>query len=445
MSAASAAKSLLDTAQYSGRFVLAYRWVACAVGMLSLCWSIFFAFHGDYLLSASQAGVAAVAALSVALANRGQLATALLITQAAFLFFILALCLVFDVPSADVPRVSHIFLLVLAMVGYLNFKRQPSRMQMGLLIASVASFVIIASSNVTLPFTLPIPDDIRLYGAWLNAGFATLMLVACVYIFQLELERSDRHEVELKSALWNRQFELFYQPQVNRDGVLIGAETLIRWKHPSCGYVSPGEFIPQAEDAGLMSEIGQWVLETALQTLQEWRNDPRRRHLTLSVNVSASQFLDEDFEQVVVQLLDRYPIDPTLLKLEITESVMVTNTDLVAAKMQILRGIGIGLALDDFGTGYSSLAYIRGLPLTELKIDRSFVKDVTESGRSAALARSIVQLGRDLDLTVLAEGVETPEQFAFLRDCGCQEFQGFYFGRPVPLQDFEATGDRQAA
>ncbi len=445
MAEANAAKLKRDNAQYSGRFVLAYKWVALAVFGLSLFWGGFFTLQGHVFLAACEFLLAGIALLGWGLARGGRLATALLLTQLAFLVFVGSLCLVFDIPSAAAPRVSHIFFLVLALLGYLNFKRQHSRAQLALVGLSIVAFVVFASTTYSLPFARPIPDSVRLYGSWMNAAMATAMLIACVHALQVELERPDRKGQELKAALWNRQFELFYQPQVDRSGGIIGAETLLRWKHPRRGYVSPGEFIPQAEEAGVMGLIGQWVLENACRTLADWSRDPELARMTLSVNVSASQFLDENFEQLVMRMIERFEIDPALMKLEITESVMVDNIDLVAAKMQILRGIGLGMALDDFGTGYSSLGYIRRLPLTQLKIDRSFVQEVTENERSASLARSIIQLGRDLDLAVLAEGVETPEQFAVLRDGGCEEFQGFYFGRPMPLADFEQRLTRKAA
>ncbi len=440
-------KSRMDDrrAQYSARFVIAYKIAALVIAVLSLAWAVLFAVTGNPYLALSQVMVTLFCGIAWLLAYRGQLANALLLTQVAFLFSISLLCLVFDVPSAEVPRVSHIFLLVLALLGYLNFKRQPSALQLVLIGLCVAGFIALSSSSYAVPFAMPIGDDIRLVGAWINAGTATLLLVGGVYVFQFELERTDRRADELKAALWKRQFELFYQPQVDRSGRVVGAEALLRWKHPSRGYVSPAEFIPLAEEAGLMDEIGSWVLETSCRTLVDWSRHSELRNLTLSANVSASQFLNEDFEQTLIHLVDTFEIDPKLLKLEITESVMVSNTDLVAAKMQILRGVGIGLALDDFGTGYSSLGYLRRLPLSELKIDRSFVQDITENDRSASLARSIIQIGRDLGMTVLAEGVETGAQFAFLRDSGCDAFQGYHFGRPVPLAEFEARLLRQAA
>ncbi len=432
-------------AQYSRRFTLAYQWGALVVVALSVFWSLFFWTQDQRLLVFSQIVLAGVALASWALARNGQLTTAIVLTQVVFLCFIAELCLLFDVPSADVPRVSHIFLLPLALFGYLHFKYRPSWGQMALIVLCLAGFVVLASTNFSLPSTNSIGDDVRLYGAVLNALVATLILAWGAYAFQMQVEQPARASQELKSALWNRQFELFYQPQVDRSGRVTGAEALLRWKHPIRGYVPPGEFIPLAEDAGLMRDIGHFVLEAACRTLVQWRSNPDLADLSLSVNVSASQFLDEDFEQSILQLINTFAVDPTLLKLEITESVMVSNTDLVAAKMQILRAIGLGMALDDFGTGYSSLGYLRRLPLTQLKIDRSFVQDVIENERSASLARSIIQLGRDLDLAVLAEGVETAEQFALLRDGGCDEFQGYYFGRPVPLAAFEDILVRKAA
>jgi len=431
--------------QYSRRFALAYQWGALAIAGLSLFWSLFFLTQDHALLVFSQLVLAGVSFASWALARNGKLTMAILLTQVVFLSFIAELCLLFDVPSADVPRVSHIFLLPLALLGYLHFKHRPSRMQLVLIGLSLGGFVLLASTSFALPYAKPIGDEIRVYGAVLNSVVATLILAGCVFAFQMQVERPGRAGQELKSALWNRQFELFYQPQVDRSGRIIGAEALLRWKHPIRGYVSPGEFIPLAEDAGLMREIGHWVLEAACQTLVRWRSDTDLAQLALSVNVSASQFLDEDFEQSVLHVIDTFSIDPALLKLEVTESVMVTNTELVAAKMQILRGIGVGMALDDVVTVYSSLGYLRRLPLTQLKIDRSFVQEVTENERSASLARSIIQLGRDLDLSVLAEGVETAEQFVFLREGGCEEFQGFYFGRPMPLAAFEDVLVRKVA
>lgn len=425
--------------KFSTRFVGTYRWVASLIGLLTLWWAVIFFGTGHAALAGLLVALAVFSLFNVARLRRRQVSSDMLGTQAVYLAAILIICLFFDIPTAAVPRGTHVFALVIAMMGYLNLKRQRSLLQIGLIGASLATFVVMSSSNVALPWAMPVPDNLRGVVTWVDMVAVTVLFVGYMRVLRLDFERSVRQVQPLRDALWQRQFELFYQPQVDGSGTLLGAEALIRWRHPSRGYVSPAEFIPLAEKAGLMSEIGRFVLEEACQSLMQWARTPHLRQLTLSVNVSASQFLDADFETVVVEMLGRYGIDPTRLKLEITESVMVHNIAAVAGKMQALRALGIGLALDDFGTGYSSLASLRGLPLTQLKIDRSFVQDITVNERSATLARGIVQLGRDLNLTVLAEGVETKEQFAFLKACGCDEFQGYHFGRPVPLAEFTAV------
>ncbi|MBN9333819.1 MAG: EAL domain-containing protein [Devosia sp.] len=220
---------------------------------------------------------------------------------------------------------------------------------------------------------------------------------------------------------------------------------MLRWKSPDGKQVSPAEFIPAAEQAGLMGRIGYWVLQSAMRTLAEWARHEETRHLTLSVNVSASQFLEDGFERSVLSLIETFGIDPTRLKIELTESVMVANPEIVIAKMQALRAAGIGMALDDFGTGYSSLGYLRQLPLTQLKIDRSFVQSMTDNKRSATLLRGIVKMGLDLELHVLAEGVETREQVSILTQNGCQAYQGYFFGRPMPLEEFMRQSTAAAA
>ncbi len=422
--------------KYSVRFVSTYRWVASFIGILASFWVIVFLANGQTVVGTLLIGLVAFSIVSVLLVSRNHLSAAMMITQLVYMAYVLVLCLLYDIPSPELPRTTHVFCLVLAMLGYLNLKRERSQLQVALIGLNLVAFVVFASTNIVPPWADPTPEHLRRLAGWINMSAVALLFVGFMRVLRLDFERSGRQVQGLREALWQRQFELFYLPQVDTNGTILGAEALIRWRHPTRGYVPPGEFIPLAEETGLMSQIGRWVMEEACQSLMQWARTPHLRQLTLSVNVSASQFLDADFETGLVEMLGRYGIDPTRLKLEITESVMVHNMAAVASKMQALRALGIGLALDDFGTGYSSLASLRGLPLTQLKIDRSFVLDITVNERSATLARGIVQLGRDLNLTVLAEGVETAEQFAFLKACGCDEFQGYHFGRPVPLPEF---------
>lgn len=245
-------------------------------------------------------------------------------------------------------------------------------------------------------------------------------------------------EKDLRAALAQGQLALHYQPQVDGAGQVTGAEALLRWQHPQRGMVSPAAFIPLAEKTGLILPLGQWVLRTACVQLAAWAGQPEVAQLTLAVNLSAQQLRQADFVEQLLQVLDETGANPQRLKLELTESMLVTNVEDAIEKMQALKARGVRFALDDFGTGYSSLAYLRRLPLDQLKIDQSFVRDVLSDPSAAALAQSIVALAQTMGLGVIAEGVETAAQREFLARAGCHAYQGYHFGRPVPLAEFEA-------
>ncbi|WP_411330804.1 EAL domain-containing protein [Desulfovibrio desulfuricans] len=254
---------------------------------------------------------------------------------------------------------------------------------------------------------------------------------------QNTLDSRVETENDLHLAIEREQFSLHYQPQWDH-GSLVGAEALIRWNHPERGVVVPGDFIPLAEETGLILPLGQWVLQTACRQIAAWRDQPDMAHLTLAVNVSALQFRQPNFIDQTVTTLERTGADPQHLKLELTESMLVDNVEDVIAKMLALRSRGVTFSLDDFGTGYSSLSYLKRLPLDQVKIDRSFVKDLLTDANDAAIARTIVALGQAMGLSVIAEGVETEAQKGFLTSLGCKAFQGFLFGRPMPLDEFQA-------
>jgi diguanylate cyclase (GGDEF)-like protein/PAS domain S-box-containing protein len=256
---------------------------------------------------------------------------------------------------------------------------------------------------------------------------------------QVALRTRAALETDLRRALSEGQLRLAYQAQVEGSGRTVGAEVLLRWQHPVRGQVPPMDFIPLAEETGLIVPIGQWVLETACTQLAGWARRPETRSLRLSVNVSARQFRQPDFVQRVERALSDSGADPARLRLELTESLLLDNINDCIAKMQSLQSIGVGFSLDDFGTGYSSLSYLKRLPLEELKIDRSFIRDIATDPSDAVIVQTIIGMARNLGLTVIAEGVETAEQLAFLDRHGCGAFQGWYFGRPVPLPDFEAS------
>lgn len=243
-------------------------------------------------------------------------------------------------------------------------------------------------------------------------------------------------EADIRRGILKDQFQLYYQPQINRDGLTMGAEVLLRWPHPERGMVSPAEFIPLAEDTGLILPLGNWVLETACTQLAQWAQAEHTKHLTLSVNVSSRQFRQPDFVSYVLDLISYTGVNPRRLKLELTESLLVDNVDETTAKMIALKQIGVGFSLDDFGTGYSSLSYLKRLPLDQLKIDQSFVCDLMTDPNDAAIALAVITLGHSLGLTVIAEGVETQAQRDFLHSQGCDAYQGYLLGRPMPLSEF---------
>jgi diguanylate cyclase (GGDEF)-like protein/PAS domain S-box-containing protein len=241
----------------------------------------------------------------------------------------------------------------------------------------------------------------------------------------------------LRRGLDKGEFCLYYQPQVDQADRLIGAEALIRWLPPGQGVVLPAQFIPLAEESALILQLGQWVLDTACAQLKTWERDPRTRDLQLSVNVSARQFHQPDFIEQVRQSLLASGADPTRLKLELTESVVLDNIETVIGRMQDLDRLGVGFSLDDFGTGYSSLSYLKRLPLDQIKIDQSFVRDVPGDPNDSAIVRAILAMSQSLGLQVIAEGVETQAQRDFLFENGCNAYQGYLFGRPLPIEEWK--------
>ena len=243
-------------------------------------------------------------------------------------------------------------------------------------------------------------------------------------------------ENELRIAIEQGQFHLYYQIQVSSSGRPLGAEALIRWLHPERGLLSPLQFIPLAEETGLILLIGQWVLEMACAQLKIWQQGALTKDLTLSINVSAHQFHQVGFVTQVLATIKRHAINPGLLKLELTESIFLVNINETIVVMNTLRKAGVRFSLDDFGTGYSSLQYLKRLPLDQLKIDQSFVKDITVNSSDKIIVCTIIAMAKNLELDVIAEGVETKEQRQLLLLSGCMHYQGYLFSKPIPIKQF---------
>ncbi|MFA5372416.1 MAG: EAL domain-containing protein [Sideroxydans sp.] len=254
---------------------------------------------------------------------------------------------------------------------------------------------------------------------------------------QAVLETHTSMEADLQYALAKRQFQLYYQAQVDETGRIYGAEALIRWMHPQRGMTLPDQFIAIAEESSLILDIGQWVLETACAQLAFWGQDEQTSNLTIAVNVSARQFKADDFVDRVAAVIRKHHINPSLLKLELTESMVLHDVTDITTKMHSVKALGVGLSMDDFGTGYSSLSHLKQLPLDQLKIDRSFVRDIATDSGDAIMVRTIIDMAHNFRLNVIAEGVENEAQQDFLKQHDCLAYQGFLFSKPVPVEEFE--------
>jgi EAL domain-containing protein (putative c-di-GMP-specific phosphodiesterase class I) len=254
----------------------------------------------------------------------------------------------------------------------------------------------------------------------------------------MKVRAVERQSIEesLRRALERQEFALHYQPKINlKTGDITGAEALLRWTHPVRGPVSPAEFIPVAEDCGLILPIGNWVLREACRQARAWV-DAGLPLATMAVNISAMEFRDEHFLDGVFTILKETALDPRALELELTESVLMKRAESTESILKILRATGVQVAVDDFGTGYSSLSYLRKFPIDALKIDQSFVRQITTAPGETTIVTAVISMGRSLKLRVVAEGVETRQEFAFLQAHQCDEAQGYFFSKPVPPQQF---------
>jgi EAL domain-containing protein (putative c-di-GMP-specific phosphodiesterase class I) len=244
-------------------------------------------------------------------------------------------------------------------------------------------------------------------------------------------------ESELKIALSKQEFVLFYQPQVDVNGTIIGVEALLRWNHPNKGLVPPNLFIPLAEETGDIIALGAWVLREACKQLSLWLETYPNLFLHVAINVSAKQFQEASFYDTVSSIIHEMRVPSSSITLELTESLILENVHEVIAKIEALRSLGVRFSLDDFGTGYSSLSYLKRLPLDELKIDQSFVRDINHDNNDAMIVKTIIEMAQNFDLDVIAEGVEDEDQLMYLKENGCSLFQGYFFGKPMPPEEIE--------
>ena len=406
--------------------------------LLGAAWGVFFGMRGDWAIVTLDFVLLACGVLGFVLRKWGRTRSASLLLLGALFFVICVFAAVFDLPSAQAPRSTHQYLLALVIFSFVLLRGEGVWLQRGVALVCFAAFLFFASTDIGFQTRYALPDSIRIPGAWITNVCALGMLYLSLHIMQADFSSPVAMEAELRQALSEHQFLLYYQPLIEgRQGRIIGAEALVRWQHPVRGLVLPAEFIPLSEQTNLILPLGHWVLEAACRQLVKWSTQPETSEFTLSVNVSAQQLRQPDFVSQVLSAVEKTGADATHLKLEITESLLVNDVEDIITKMTILKARGIGFSLDDFGTGYSSLSYLKRLPLDQLKIDRSFVRDVLTGAHDAAIVRTVVALGQSLDLVVIAEGVETEGQWEFLSRQGCHACQGNLFSRPLPVAEFD--------
>ena len=426
--------------KHSVRVRRALRVGSRALIAVSLIWGSYFSWSGDGLMLAANGLMGATGIACWWLTRRGDTRSAALLFVGVLFLLLSLMCVFMDIPNAQAPRVTHHYLLALGAASLLLFKHEKPWLRHGAPLLCFAAFYAFGSTQWGIPNARSLPDELRVSGSWVNSALAMIVTYRLLYVMLSEVAQHRALAAELRRALQAPQqhFHLHFQPQVDGQGRVRGAEALLRWKHPSNGDISPAEFIPVAEQSGLILPLGQWVLGRACAQLVAWAEQPALAGITLSVNVSAQQFLQRDFVPQLLSALKHSGARPERLMLELTESMLVNDLDDIVAKMHQLKARGLRLSLDDFGTGYSSLSYLKQLPLDELKIDKSFVQDVLENPQDAAIARTVATLGLTMGLEVVAEGVETEGQRRFLAQIGCRAFQGYLFGRPQAAEDFEA-------
>ncbi|MDT7833786.1 putative bifunctional diguanylate cyclase/phosphodiesterase [Aquabacterium sp. OR-4] len=407
-------------------------WINLITVVSTLLWAPALWLQGDRLggLSYAAAGLAAAGALRVL--ARGRLRLCVRLTIVLTLGFVTANALWLNPPVSGLPRSAHQYLLMLGVVSTLVTRDDLPWVRYGYPALCLGLYAWLAGSHFTLHPGPPVSAAVYVWGAWFDHLMALGVILLTLHVLQTDSARPEGLAADLRQAIELHELELHYQPQVDDQGRVIGAEALLRWTHPQRGPVSPAEFVPLAERCGLMPELGAWVLREACVQLARWAGDARLRGLVLAVNVSAQQFDQPDFVPRLLALVKQHRVAPERLKIELTESALAHDLDSVIRKMQALRRHGLSLALDDFGTGFSSLSLLRRLPLDQIKIDQSFVRDMADGAQGEAIARAIVMMGLSLGMEVIAEGVETETHREALARIGCSRYQGWLFARPMP-------------
>lgn len=406
--------------------------------LLGCVWCAYYAFVGRYDLSALFVALSAIGLVCMRMVRQADLRRAPVVAHG--LLLIVALIALIDSPSAEVPRSVHLFFLPLAVGSSFVFGAERRYMGNGFQLLCLLAFgwFAFAGPSGVDPALSP-PASVRQMGAAANVATATALLGTILGIYRKDLLSRIPLARDLGMAISRHQLRVFYQPQVDAEGKIFGAEALVRWQHPERGLLTPEKFIPLAEESGLIGELGNWMLAESCRQLKAWEADPRLSRIRISVNVSAHQLSGGDFNAVVRETLAQTGANPQRLMLELTESALASDLPTVRSAMENIRSQGVEWALDDFGTGFSSLSVLRSLPLSKIKIDKQFVHDASRSESGRQLLAKILEIASVMQMSALAEGIEDEAQQAMLIGMGCPQFQGYLFGRPQALDQFEAN------
>ena len=415
------------------------------VCLVSLAWGVVYLAVDQPLGALCMVELAATGLIALHMARRPRLHPAVLLLYLNAVLMVAALCIFSGRPAGAAPRCVQLFLLPTALTAAQLFEGPTKRYGQVLALLALALFLVFSCTEPQ-PGTGPmLPAEVLRWGAPLNALAALISLALALLATHTRISERSLKLAELRRAVSMRQFELHLQAQIGRNGAVVGAEGLLRWRHPSRGLLPPAEFIGLAESSGLIVPLGHWGLLQGCQLLASWRGDPRLEYLRLAINISAVQLQQPGFVAMVETLLNQTGAPPERLLLELTETVHLAEQPQIIERMHELALMGVGLSIDDFGTGYASLSYLQRLPLSQLKIDQSFVSALQSGARADGVCKSLIVLARRLRLSVTAEGVETEQQWSQLRAMGCDSFQGLLFSKALPAREFEALAGRRAA
>jgi len=415
------------------RLLTVMAWVAM---LGSIPWASYFILMGRPLAALLPGSAVLAGALTLGLLRLHLHRVAVLLFSLGCLLAVLGMCLLLDLPSAGAPRSTHLYLLPLFVCVFYFLQYGEGWLRLLVSALLLGAFVLLQSAELRFVDAPPMPASVRQQAVWAVALLTVVMLYLCVVTMLRDARQATELELDFARGIAAGEIEPFFQAQCDAEGRLMGAEVLMRWRHPLRGLVPPGEFIPMAEATGLIKPAGQRLLEQVCSLLLQWQQGGALAGLPMAINVSSVQLQSDAATERLIETVPRALREAGLIKFELTESAYAQDFDDLLAKMQAMRAQGIRLALDDFGTGFSSLSLLKRLPLHQLKVDQSFVRDLPDDPDACHIAATIVRLGRDLGLDVVAEGVETQAQLDCLRAMGCSAFQGFLFARPLSAESF---------